>query len=174
MRPIDQHAFDKIIEAGIGRPATKRVAALKRTQRVVSSRSKAEVGGTSHEVALDLATAEAKAEWPSAKIFRAPTGQHFSLIVRQPNSENHHITVKFTEELEPLVRLSDGEIAYAKAHAAAYSLWVFYALDPGAGTAMLIKRKGRITDDDIDLRSAVHGGRLKNTTRGKKVGPTSG
>jgi hypothetical protein len=170
VRSIDQAAFDEILEAGIGRPATKRVARKLIWESSTTTR-KASVGDKGYALALALAAAEAKAQWPLAKIFRAPAGQYFSLIVRHPNGENHHIAVIFTDEDEPLIRLSDGEIAYAEAHGAAYSLWVFYAIDLEAGTATLIKRRGRITEDDIDLRAAVHGGRLKNTKGGKEVGP---
>ncbi len=143
----------------------------KLTRESSTTTRKSGADNTGHSLALALATAEAKAQWPLAKIFRAPAGQYFSLIVHHQNGENHHIAVKFTDENEPLIRLSDGEIAYAEAHGAAYSLWVFYAIDLEAGTATLIKRRGRITEDDIDFRAAVHGGRLRNTKGGKKVGP---
>lgn len=173
VRPIDQRAFDEILEAGLGRTAMRR-AALGRTKKPSKSMPKARADVKVHELALVLATAEAKVQWPSATIFRAPAGQYFALIICHPNGENHHVAVKSTEEDEPYIRLSDGEVAYAEAHAAAYSLWVFYAIDLESGTAKLIRRKGRITDDDIDLRAALHGGRLKNTKGGKKVGPIPG
>lgn len=170
VRPIEQPAFDEILEAGLGRPAMKR-SALGRTKKPSTSTPEASSDAKAYALALALATAEAKAQWPSAKIFRAPAGQYFSLIVRHPNNEKHHVAVKSTEDDEPRIRLSDGEVAYAEAHAAAFSLWVFYGLDLATRTGQLIKRKGRITDDDIDLRAAVHGGRLKNVKAGKKVGP---
>ena len=173
VRPIDQHAFDKIVAAGLGRPAMKRATAV-RTKKLPASTSNNNSEEKAYALALALATSEAKAQWPSSKIFQAPADQYFSLIVRHPNGETHHVAVKSTEEDEPLIRLSDKEIAYAEAHAAAYSLWVFYAMDLETGTGKLIKRKGRITDDDIHLRAAVHGGRLKNVKAGKKVGPIPG
>jgi hypothetical protein len=173
VRPIDQRAFDEILEAGLGRTAMQR-AALGRTKKPSTFTPKASADVKLYELALALAAVEAKAQWPSATIFRAPAGQYFALIIRHPNGENHHVAVKSTEEDEPRVRLSDGEVAYADAHAAAYSLWVFYAIDLKTGTGKLIKRKGRITDDDIDLRAAVHGGRLKNAKAGKAVGPIPG
>ena len=64
---------------------------------------------------------------------------------------------------------SEPEVAYSNTHAATYSLWVVYAVDHDAGTGRLIRRKGRITDDDVDLRAAIHGGRLKNVKSSKKL-----
>lgn len=170
VRRIDQRAFDKILAAGLGRTAMKRASAV-RTNKPAAAGSGSRSQDKTQTLALALATAEAKAQWPSSKIFRAPAGQHFALIVRHPNGENHHIAIKSTEEDEPRIQLSEGEVAYAEAHAAAYSLWVLYGMDLGAGTGKLIKRKGRITNDDIDLRAALHGGRLKNAVVGKNVGP---
>jgi hypothetical protein len=170
VRRIDQQAFDKILAAGLGRTTMKK-AAVVRSKKAKMSAPRTPSQDKAHALALDLATAEAKAQWPSSKIFRAPAGQHFALIVRHPNGENHHIAVKSTEEGEPRIQLSEGEVAYAEAHAATYSLWVFYALDLETGTGNLLKRKGRITDEDIDLRAAVHGGRLKNAGTGQTVGP---
>jgi hypothetical protein len=171
VRTIEQKAFDHILAAaGLGKEATKK-AATKGVQKKASTASGKNAKDAVYELAVNLATREAKPQWPAAKIFQALAGQHFSLIVRHPNGENHHVAVKATELGEPRIKLSSGEIAYAQAHATAYSLWVFYAIDLKDGTGKLIKRKGRITDDDIDLGAAVHGGRLKNTKAGKKVGP---
>lgn len=80
-------------------------------------------GDKIYELALALAKMEAKSEWPSARIFQAPPGQYFSLIVKQQNADSYHIAVKATDDPEPLVRLTDGEISYAETHAATYSLW---------------------------------------------------
>jgi hypothetical protein len=175
VRSIDQRAFDKILAAGLGRTATKK-AALEPARKASTPRSDTSSSDNVYALALALAlaTAEAKAQWPSAKIFRAPAGQYFSLIVRHPNGENHHIAIKSTEEPEPLIRISNGEVAYAETHAPAFSLWVFYGIDLLTGTAKLIRRRGRITEADIDLRSAIHGGRLKNVKASKKVGPIPG
>ena len=179
VRPIDQRSYDEIVAAGLG-SVTMQKASVAGTAKVTtptssstssSSRSSDE---NAQALALTLAIAEAKAQWPSAKIFRAPAGQHFSLIVRQPIGENHHVAVKSTEHEEPFIQLSSADVSYANAHASAYSLWVVYAIDLQEGTAKLIKRKGRITDDDIDLQAAMHGGRLKNTKAGKNVGPIPG
>lgn len=170
VRTIDQAAFDEILAAAgtAAHQVKKKVAATRRVEKVSPPASSQD---SVHDLAISLATFEAKSQWPSATIFRAPAGQYFSLIVRHPNGDKHHVSVKSTEEEEPRVQLSEGEVAYASTHAASYSLWVFYALDLKSGTGKLIKRKGRITDDDVDLRSAVHGGRLKNTRSGKDVGP---
>lgn len=168
VRTIEQPAFDVILAAaGITRQARK-AAAIKRVGKLSPQASARD---TVHDLAIALATFEAKTQWPSATIFRAPPGQYFSLIVRHSNGDKHHISVKSTEEDEPRVRLSQGEVTHASMHAADFSLWVFYALDSQTGTGKLIKRKGRITDDDIDLRAAIYGGRLKNTKAGKDVGP---
>ncbi|KHO22983.1 hypothetical protein [Mycolicibacterium setense] len=173
VRTIDQKAFDAIVAVGLGRKATKKAASKRMVKKTVSQSAKTAKDEV-HDLAVKLATSEAKAQWPSAKIFLAPTGQYFSLIVRHPNGETHHVAVKSTVDDEPRIRLSDGEIAYAEARAAAYSLWVFYGVDLEARTSKLIKRKGRITDDDIDLRAAVQGGRLKNVKSAKTVGPIPG
>ncbi|WP_205866071.1 hypothetical protein [Mycolicibacterium flavescens] len=168
VRTIDQDAFNEILDAaGIEHQIKNKVTA----KRVTKVSLPVNTHDSMDALAIALAISEVKDQWPSATIFRAPPGQYFSLIVRHPNGDKHHVSVKSTEEDEPRIHLSEGEVAYASAHAASYSLWVFYALDIQAGTGKLIKRKGRITDDDIDLRAAVHGGRLKNTTAGKDVGP---
>jgi hypothetical protein len=169
VRPIDQRAFDKILAAGLGRAATKKVATVQ------EPRPKADSAPTDAEdkvldLALTLATAEAKSQWPEATIFRAPAGQYYSLIVRHADGRTHHVAVKATAHEEPRIRLSSGEVTYADRHAANYSLWVFYAMDVEAGAGRLIKRTGRVTDDDVDLKSAVHGGRLRNVKTGKMIG----
>jgi hypothetical protein len=172
VRSIDQKSFDEIVAAGLGEAPRKMVALKRATTTSAQHKSEKKVpGDPAYELALALAKLEAKSEWPSAKIFQAPSGQYFSLIVKQQNGDSHHIAVKATDASEPRVRLTDGEISYADAHAKTYSLWVFYAVDLKAGIATLIKRKGRITEDDIDLRSAIHGGRLRNTKTGKRIGP---
>ncbi|WP_156781140.1 hypothetical protein [Mycobacterium gordonae] len=172
VRSIDQNSFDEIVSAGLGDAPRKMVALKRATTTSAQPKPEKKVrDDQAYELALTLAKQEAKSEWPSAKVFQAPSGQYFSLIVKQQNGDSHHIAVKATDASEPRVRLTEGEISYADAHAKTYSLWVFYAVDLEAGIATLIKRKGRITEDDIDLRSAIHGGRLRNTTTGKKIGP---
>ncbi len=174
VRTIDQTAFDEILAvAGLDEQSTMKVA-LKTSRQTSSSGPGESTTDSLYELGIALATWEAKAQWPSATIFRAPAGQYFSLIIRQADGQKHHIAVKATEDVEPRLKLSSGEIAYAATHATAYSLWVFYAIDLETGTGKLIKRKGRITDDDIDLAAAVHGGRLKNVKSGKDVGPIPG
>ncbi len=179
VRPIDDASYDAIAVAGLGRQAAKPAATTSTKKAPPATKKTAPSAKPStekdvHLLALALATAEAKSQWPSAKMFRAPAGQHFSLIVRHASGETHHVAVKSTTETEPRVQLSDGEVAYAETHASTYSLWVFYAVNVEDGTAKLIKRKGRITDDDVDLQAAVHGGRLKNVKSGKNVGPLPG
>lgn len=175
VRMIDQPTFDAIVAAAglSSEAATKRVG-TKRVEKKRPSGSGKNPKDELYDLATALATLEAKAQWPSARIFRAPPGQYFSLIVRHSDGKTHHIAVKATEDDEPRIRLSAGEITYSDSHAANYSLWVFYAMDLQTGTGKLIKRTGRITDDDIDLQAAVHGGRLKNTKAGKTVGPILG
>ena len=173
VRPIEQRAFDKILTAGLGRAATKKVATVQEPKPKAGA-TPADGKDKILDLALALATAEAKSQWPAATIFRAPAGQYYSLIVRHPDGKTHHVAVKATAHDEPRIRLSSGEVTYADRHAANYSLWVFYAMDGKTGVGRLIKRMGRITNDDIDLSSAVHGGRLKNTKAGKKVGPIPG
>jgi len=176
VRPIDEASYDAIVVAGLGQPTAKRAvtAATHKTPRPTKKAVpsiKPIAQDDAQALALALATAEAKSQWPSAKIFRAPAGQYFSLIVRHPSGETHHVAVKSSTEAEPRVRLSKGEIAYANTHASTYSLWVFYDVNLDAGTGKLIRRKGRITDEDVDLEAAIHGGRLKNVKSGKNVGP---
>lgn len=180
VRQIDVASYDAIVAAGLGRQAPKPATATstKKAPLTAETTVSSPVTGSADSdvqlLALSLATAEAKSQWSSAKIFRAPAGQYYSLIVRHPNAETHHVAVKSTREPEPRVQLSEGEVAYAATHASTYSLWVFYDLDLDAATGKLIKRRGRITDDDIDLEAAVHGGRLKNVKSGKNVGPANG
>lgn len=174
VRKIDQTAFDEICGLGLLSSVKRTASSSAQTKLKEAKSTIRSAGDEMNDLAMRLAVAEAKDQWPAAKIFRAPAGQYFSIIVRHPDGEKHHIAVKATDDDETRVRLSDGEVSYAKTHASTYSLWVFYAIDLPEGTARLIKRKGRITEDDIDLAAAVHGGRLKNTTAGKKVGPISG
>jgi len=171
VRTIDQIAFDAILAAaGLGQVAPNKIATKRVEEKPLSASGKNKKDEL-YDIAIALAALEAKTQWPSATIFRAPAGQYFSLIVRHTDGKTHHVAVKATKHEEPRTTLSSGEVIYADRHAANYSLWVFYAMDLETGTGRLIKRTGRITDDDIDLRAAVHGGRLKNTRVGKKVGP---
>lgn len=175
VRTIDQATFDAIVAAaGLSPQASTKRVGTKRVEKKRSSASGKNTKDELYDLATALATLEAKAQWPSAAIFRAPAGQYFSLIIRHSEGKTHHVAVKATEDDEPRIKLSAGEITYSDRHAANYSLWVFYAMDFRTGTGKLIKRPGRITDDDIDLRAAVHGGRLKNTKAGKTVGPIPG
>lgn len=171
VRAIDQKSFDAILAAGGLSDTPMKKAPVKSVAKKSVSGPAQSGKDKMHDLAVGLATTEAKSQWPSARIFRAPAGQHFSIIVRHASGEKHHIAVKSTTETEPHVKLSQGEVAYARTHASTYSLWVFYHLDLDAGTGKLIKRKGKITDDDVDLEAAIHGGRLKNVKSGKNVGP---
>lgn len=129
VRPLDQKAFDAIVKSGLGHVSPK-PAAVQRVKKAPATPSLiAADSGEIQQLAMTLATAEAKAQWPSAKIFRAPTGQYFSLIVRHQTGEAHHIAVKSSTESEPRVQLSPAEVAYTNTHAQTYSLWVFYAID---------------------------------------------
>jgi hypothetical protein len=71
------------------------------------------------------------------------------------------------------VRLTDAEIQYSESHADTYSLWAFYAIDPEAGTARFCALDGAITDDDVDIEAAVHGGRIRSNRGEGEVGPLS-
>lgn len=170
VRVISQEIYDGILAAGLRQKAAKKVAVKRAGKRETPTRG-VDPSRKIYETAVDLATLEAKSQWPSARIFRAPAGQHFSLIIRHSNGDKLHIAVKATDDPEPLVQLSRGDVNFSDTHADAYSLWVFYAIDLRAGTGKLIKRKGRISDDDVDLQAAINGGRLRNTKGGKIVGP---
>ncbi|OBF21615.1 hypothetical protein A5725_13560 [Mycobacterium kubicae] len=175
VRTIDQGTFNAIVSAaGLSPEATTKKVGTKRVEKKRPSASGKNTKDELYDLATALANLEAKAQWPSATIFRAPAGQYFSLIIRHSDGKTHHIAVKATEDDEPRIYLSAGEITYSDRHAANYSLWVFYAMNLRTGTGKLIKRTGRITDDDIDLRSVVHGGRLKDTKASKTVGPILG
>ncbi|MCG7578808.1 hypothetical protein [Mycolicibacterium sp. OfavD-34-C] len=172
VRYISDDVYNRIVAAGLRREPTKKVA-VRRVGKPGTTTKRFDPQEKIRQIALQLAKMEAKSQWPSAKVFRAPAGEHFSLIIRHSNGDTHHVAVKATDDPEPHVQLSPGDVTYAENHATVYSLWVFYAIDLNAGTGKLIKRRGRITDDDIDLQAAVRGGRLRNTSGGKTVGPIS-
>lgn len=96
------------------------------------------------------------------------------LIVKRQNGVTDHIAVKATEDQEPVLQLSGSVLAFAKAHVASYSLWVFYAVDLQTRTGMLVTRKHPITDKDVAVMSALHGERSRNTKAGRRVGPIPG
>jgi len=84
VRSLDQKSFDEIVAAGLGDPAPK-TAALKRgivTSALPNAEDKAHGDVKAHQLALNRAKLEARSQWPTGRIFQAPTGQHFSLIVK--------------------------------------------------------------------------------------------
>ena len=104
VRLIDQNAYDAIINAGLGDVAPKTVI-TQRVKKASNSPVQASTAEAIHKLALALATAEARAQWPSAKIFQASAGEYYSLIIRHPTGETHRIAVKSTAETEPIVQL---------------------------------------------------------------------
>lgn len=174
VRPIDQRSFEEICEVGLGHPITKVAAPRgRRTRRVEAPRTpgpRNDSADAIHDLAMTLASAQVKKEWPGATLFRAPSGQPFSFAVRLPTGKTHHIAVKATAESRPLVRLTDDDISFATTHAAVYSMWVFYDVDVERGTANLLSHDGGITAKDFDLEAALHGGELQGRKAGKKVG----
>ena len=175
VRPIDQRSFDEICEVGLGQPM-KQVTASKggRTRGAEAPRTPRPRNDSTdaiHDLAMKLASAQVKKEWPGATLFRAPFGQPFSIAVRLPTGKTHHIAVKATAEPRPLVRLTSSDISFSTTHAADYSMWVFYDVDVERGTATLLSHDGGITATDFDLEAALHGGELQSRRAGKRVGP---
>ncbi len=177
VRMINQGTFDEICAIGLYRPVPKKLATSKagKSGKAGSSRSTTKPATDPdraiHDLAMALATAEAKKQWPDATLFRAPARQQFSLAIRLPKGKTHHIAVKGTAESKPLVRLTTSEVNFSKTHAATYSMWVFYGIDLERGTAKFLGHDGSITDKDFDLQAAKHGGPLRTNKTGKRLGP---
>lgn len=180
VRSIDQRSFDEICEIGLDRPVTKKVASAKAAGKASNAgASKSTKPATDSNKAIDdlamaLAAAEAKKVWPDSTLFRAPARQQFSLAVRLSKGKTHHIAVRGTAESKPLVRLTASDISFSKTHAADYSVWVFYDIDLQRGTAKFLSHDGSITEKDVDLEAALHGGQLRTKETGKRVGPIPG
>lgn len=173
VRPIDQRSFEEICEVGLGHPV-KKIAAPRRGRtrsaeapRTTRPRNDSAV----HNLAMALASAQVKKEWPGATLFRAPFGLPFSFAVRLPSGKTHHIAVKATAESRPLVRLTEDDISFSTTHAADYSMWVFYDVDVERGTANLLSHDGGIPAKEFDLDAALHSGEWHGRKAGKKVGP---
>lgn len=179
VREIGQDAFDTICAVGLGRPATKKGVSTKASKAIKANPSSTpkvtkDADKALYELAIALAIAEAKKQWPDGTLFRAAASQQFSLAIRLPRGATKHVAVRATTESKPLVRLTVSDISFSNTHSSTYSLWVFYGVDVERGTAYFLNSDGAITDADIDLRAAVHGGRLKNAKAGRKVGPILG
>ena len=172
VRFIDQATFDRIVSAGI-KPAQKKPPPQRKTTKGLKKASPTgeKVSTKVQDVAVQLALIEAEKRWPAATVFRAPAGGLFSLAIRHADGKVRHIGVKGTLADAPLVRLTDAEIQYSETHADTYSLWAFYAIDPEAGTARLCAHDGPITDDDVDIEAALHGGRIRSNRGETEVGP---
>jgi hypothetical protein len=172
VRKIDQEAFEAICKQGLKSAPKKRdEPKLKRLKR--TDQTKALSSSELEKLTLQLALTECRKRWPNAKSFLAVTGSPFSIAVHVPKDETHYISVKATGEPEPYIRLTAEEVQYSKSHATTYSLWVYYEADVQAGTARLASRDGPITEEHVDLQAALHGGRLRTTKKGKRVGSTS-
>jgi hypothetical protein len=168
VRPIDQSAFDEICEVGLDHLArTKMASTNARNAGTSSTKRTSDTDEALHKLAMDLAMAEAQKEWPDAMLFRAPAGRQFSLAVRIAKGKTRHVAVRATTESTPVVRLNANDVSFSKSHAADYSLWVFYDVDLDRGTAKFVGHDGIITDEDVDLEAALHGGEMRT----KKVGP---
>lgn len=179
VRSIDERSFDEICEIGLDRPVIKKPAVTKggkpgNAAKSTSAKPPSDSDKAIHDMAMALATFEAKEQWPDATIFRAPAGQQFSLAARLPTGTTKHIAVRATAESKPLVRLTVSDVSYSNTHSNSYSLWVFYDVDLERRTAKFLSHDGSITGRDIDLEAALHGGQLQTDKAGKKVGPIRG
>jgi hypothetical protein len=175
VRVIGHDTFDEICAIGLVRRAVK-----KRTLAKFNKASTAdpkitdEADSAVYALAMTLAMAEAKRQWPTGTLFRAPASQQFSLAVRLSGGETRHIAVRGTAESKPLIHLSAADISFSRSHAANYSVWAFYDLDLERGAGKFLSHDGTITERDVDLEAALHGGKLRTRKAGKKVGPIPG
>jgi hypothetical protein len=171
VRRIDEKSFKAICKADLDRPKKKnQPTKLKKIKQVGSSGSQ-KASAQVIELAHRLAVAEAKTQWPEAKIFVSPSEGAFSIVVRIAKGHERHIAVKGTNTPEPLVRLTSDEILFSTSHAATFSLWIFYDLNLLTGTGRFVNHDGALTEKDFDLQAAVHGGRLRKKRASNKVGP---
>ena len=81
-------------------------------------------------VAMDLAVARAKSQWPSAEVKRMPhNNPGFDLRIEQHGQPDLFIEIKGTRRSMPVFFLTEGERVFATANADRYHLWVFFQID---------------------------------------------
>jgi hypothetical protein len=158
VRVIDQNNFEAIVEAGWAG-----VVPFDVVPPAVTSDSYAspEMVKLVDGIAMDLAEVEAERRWPDATVRRMPhNNPGFDLRIEHQGQPDAYVEVKGTTRVSPVFFLTEGERAFAEAHAARYHFWVFFEIDVDARTGHLAPHAGALVEPDVRLQAAQWVGTL--------------